>query len=501
MMKYLKLQGRINRIELLVLTLILFFFGVITLLAFDHNSVGFNIIISALFVCYLFQCAKRYHDLNKWGINGFVWFIIPIVNIFYFYELYLKKGTSGVNKYGYPSEFKLVLLKKKDNKTQQKQIHTETVSTSKDSIIKENNKMKNRISTAWVINWYIKDGAFCKMNDLICRVQYLSEHKQHEKKMIAESNGMLNQITDKIHFKTLDEINSESFYFIDSNLAQLNDVSIQYNGFNKSNNLTWNFVGGRLTDKYDLAGFIILWGANSERLFLSINYLNSKEYLVLRFPVKDFDCKINDKIEFLFEDEDVLSLLITESSFYHSNIQDFGINKLHEVKIPLTNENIKKLSTNMILEWRIVFSSRNEVRGKFNSNENSKPFFKIENAPPMVMNLAQSFLNEVINIKEYEPTIDFANDIEKEECYVYLMHDTTNNYYKIGISNNPNYRERTLQSEKPTIELIASKKFPSRLIVLSIEKALHESFKTKNIRGEWFNLNQSDVEDIIKTLI
>jgi predicted GIY-YIG superfamily endonuclease len=148
-----------------------------------------------------------------------------------------------------------------------------------------------------------------------------------------------------------------------------------------------------------------------------------------------------------------------------------------------------------------VFSSRNEVRGKFNSNENSKPFFKIENAPPMVMNLAQSFLNEVINIKEYEPTIDFANDIEKEECYVYLMHDTTNNYYKIGISNNPNYRERTLQSEKPTIELIASKKFPSRLIVLSIEKALHESFKTKNIRGEWFNLNQSDVEDIIKTLI
>jgi hypothetical protein len=29
-------------------------------------------------------------------------------------------------------------------------------------------------------------------------------------------------------------------------------------------------------------------------------------------------------------------------------------------------------------------------------------------------------------------------------CYVYLMKDVSNNYYKIGISKTPEYRERTL---------------------------------------------------------
>ena len=80
------------------------------------------------------------------------------------------------------------------------------------------------------------------------------------------------------------------------------------------------------------------------------------------------------------------------------------------------------------------------------------------------------------------------------------MIDTTNNFYKIGISNEPIYREKTLQSEKPTIELICSKEFPSRTIAESIEKALHEAFATKRIRGEWFNLDIQEVEEIKNTL-
>jgi len=87
-----------------------------------------------------------------------------------------------------------------------------------------------------------------------------------------------------------------------------------------------------------------------------------------------------------------------------------------------------------------------------------------------------------------------------EECYVYLMVDTTNNYHKIGISNNPTYRERTLQSEKPTIELIAKKPFPSRQIAKSFESALHNTFDNKRLRGEWFKLNHREVEEIKKSL-
>lgn len=88
----------------------------------------------------------------------------------------------------------------------------------------------------------------------------------------------------------------------------------------------------------------------------------------------------------------------------------------------------------------------------------------------------------------------------EDPCYVYLMVDTTNNYYKIGISSNPDYREKTLQSEKPTIEMVASKSYPNRKIASTIEKAFHNAYKASNIRGEWFNLNVSEIQNIVNIL-
>ena len=85
-------------------------------------------------------------------------------------------------------------------------------------------------------------------------------------------------------------------------------------------------------------------------------------------------------------------------------------------------------------------------------------------------------------------------------CYVYLMRDNTNGYHKIGISNKPEYREKTLQSEKPSIEMIACKKFPTRKIAEAIEAALHTAYSQQRVRGEWFNLDDVDVAAIIETL-
>lgn len=98
---------------------------------------------------------------------------------------------------------------------------------------------------------------------------------------------------------------------------------------------------------------------------------------------------------------------------------------------------------------------------------------------------------------DYLETIDKTTD---ESCYVYLMHDLKNNFYKIGISNSPAYREKTLQSEKPTIVLIRSKRFPKRKIAEILEKTLHNSYINKRIRGEWFALDMEDVNDISQIL-
>jgi hypothetical protein len=80
------------------------------------------------------------------------------------------------------------------------------------------------------------------------------------------------------------------------------------------------------------------------------------------------------------------------------------------------------------------------------------------------------------------------------------MIDTINNFHKIGISNNPKYREHTLQSDKPTIELLCAKEYPSRDIATAIESSLHKVYAPKRIRGEWFNLNEKDTKDIIIAL-
>ena len=87
-----------------------------------------------------------------------------------------------------------------------------------------------------------------------------------------------------------------------------------------------------------------------------------------------------------------------------------------------------------------------------------------------------------------------------DTCYLYLMKDYNTGYYKIGISNSPEYREKTLQSEKPTIEMICNKKYVSRRIAHSFEQALHKTFSEKRVRGEWFDLDQIDVKEIELTL-
>ena len=80
---------------------------------------------------------------------------------------------------------------------------------------------------------------------------------------------------------------------------------------------------------------------------------------------------------------------------------------------------------------------------------------------------------------------------EKAKTFVYIMIDHNTKYYKIGKSDNPLKREKTLQSEKPTIELVY--KFECEY---GQEKELHNKYNSKRIRGEWFNLDVNDIEYI-----
>ncbi len=108
---------------------------------------------------------------------------------------------------------------------------------------------------------------------------------------------------------------------------------------------------------------------------------------------------------------------------------------------------------------------------------------------------------EWLDVVSLFPLIDKTiPELKDEECYVYLMKDTRNNLHKIGISNKPDFREKTLQSEQPKIKLIALKKYINRKMALAMEQALHKIYEHKHKRGEWFNLDDEDIRELKATL-
>lgn len=189
-----------------------------------------------------------------------------------------------------------------------------------------------------------------------------------------------------------------------------------------------------------------------------------------------------DRLVFLFEDKTLLEYDLRSCT---------RINKFLTL-IPICREELQKFNDIQLYKFRVFHSDVQETIG-----------FKRQ----LDVILFQLFVKHFVAIledvgidwKSFEKTEEITEDINSA-CYVYLMHDTANGFFKIGLSNKPEYRERTLQSEKPTIELVCAKVFPSRVIAEAIETALHKAFGDKRLRGEWFSLTSTDVEQIKASL-
>ena len=110
---------------------------------------------------------------------------------------------------------------------------------------------------------------------------------------------------------------------------------------------------------------------------------------------------------------------------------------------------------------------------------------------------------ERINNEKIEQAINFYKNgkkIDKKQNdkngYVYIMYDDSTKQYKIGFSKKPEYREKTLQSEKPSIKMIFYHKSN-----MNIEKKLHNLYQDFRTRGEWFILNEQHIIDIKKLIL
>lgn len=92
--------------------------------------------------------------------------------------------------------------------------------------------------------------------------------------------------------------------------------------------------------------------------------------------------------------------------------------------------------------------------------------------------------------KKFENIYGTHTQIKKRKVQkTYLMYDKHTGFYKIGKSYDPKFREKTLMSVKPTIELIWSCR-------QDIERYLHSKYADKRVRGEWFQLSEKEIEEI-----
>lgn len=248
------------------------------------------------------------------------------------------------------------------------------------------------------------------------------------------------------------------------------EAKLSVDDFTGEETLIWNKVAGKIS-----SGFSI----NRSGINLSFIAINRVPYLGVVAG--------GDKILLLFENKQILEFNLYSYEKWEGRIPI----------IPLTKDEISLFNASPLTKVRIISG---DVPCTFELAGIQLSLF------PLYVKKYLAELEKLgVDWRTIEkPTVEELPLEEvspkQEACYVYLMLDTTNGFHKIGISNNPRYRERTLQSEKPTIELLKAKQYPTRIIAESIEAALHKAYADKRLRGEWFNLSPADIEHILETL-
>ncbi len=242
-----------------------------------------------------------------------------------------------------------------------------------------------------------------------------------------------------------------------------------YSSYDVTNGCVFEFTNGKdgILDK--------------KRFFFLVNYEHG-EFVLQVYSLGTHELKKGTIIHFQFQNNQVLTYEIKMDSQkapakINVSIDDLIVFEKQSIKAVLVD--FKKYNDKVLLYSDIGSIKYSE------SKQTLTDFIRkvVELNPSVLQNQTKNINTSFIS-----------------ECYVYLMVDLANNFYKIGISNDLQIRESTLQSEKPTIEIITSKKFNNRKIASVFEKTLHSVYEAKRIRGEWFNLDASELNEVIITL-
>jgi hypothetical protein len=92
---------------------------------------------------------------------------------------------------------------------------------------------------------------------------------------------------------------------------------------------------------------------------------------------------------------------------------------------------------------------------------------------------------------EHKEILSYNYSYNKPESQCYIIKDENTGLYKIGRSCDPLNREKTLQSEKPTLKAV-------KIFKEDHESELHKLYEKQRVRGEWFKLNNIQLEYVCR---
>lgn len=265
--------------------------------------------------------------------------------------------------------------------------------------------------------------------------------------------------------------------------------------FNREKKILWKFF---IYLDYYRDDFELRFKGPNSKCFPFVRLDNSKEQFVFQYDKKEFSTHKfvkGDSFHFVFENNRHLEYKIKKAAAIAEDA-DF-----RQVTFAMLPQDIQLFASENLIGIRCEFLNGDAPLELKKENDLASLTFKF-----YFRKYIKALSECGVNIEVAENKCESASEVKEalktrdESCFVYLMKDETNGYHKIGISNKPEYRERTLQSEKPTIVLLCAKEFPTRIIAEAIESALHKAFEDKRLRGEWFALDENEVLDIIKTL-
>lgn len=321
---------------------------------------------------------------------------------------------------------------------------------------------------------------------------YLDDEIARHRILCKHSGYIYHPFTSLNH--TIDDLSKSIVIYsdIDEFIDEIYPIKyhIEQDEFTAIKSIAWNLDDPDYEDS-----FRSKYGLNPDS-YIDLNVENNLPVMILGFFRNRIQIYKRDTISFKFEDDRNLHFPVLAPPIKNG--------RLSTVSIALNANDINEFET---VQWK-------KIRIEHFNGE-APVIIENECLPCHSEGFAQAyFMKYVYEYKQALKELEIAlNSVPKhhvygneglsqsdEACYVYLMIDNSNGYHKIGISNHPDYREKTLQSEKPAIEKVCAKRFPSRIIAQSIESALHTAFASKRIRGEWFNLSEKEVAQIIETL-